>query len=197
MSTTSGADERRKDIIRKASNFFDKKGYYKTSMDDIAEAVGLGKSTLYYYFSSKEEILYLIHEEVIDSLIFSHLSRLNTRMTRAQLLQEVLIDILEQIAQSPGYVRAFFDHYRELNGDLKKQIEAKRDAYFRMIVDVVRQGEAQGEFMTNDPGLTTFAFFGMCNWAYQWYNPEGHWRPREIALHLGDVFMHGISKTII
>lgn len=195
MSTTTGADERRKDIIRKAATLFDKTGYFNTSMNDIAEAVGLGKATLYYYISSKEEILYLIHEEFIDHLTALHQSRLNARMTSAQLLQEVLIDILEQIGQFPGYMRAFFDHYRELNGEMREQIDGKRDAYFRMIVDVVRQGQAQGEFHTNDPTLTTLAFFGMCNWAYQWYNPAGHWRPREIALHFWVIFMHGISKA--
>lgn len=195
MSTKASADERRKHIIREAATLFNKTGYFNTSMDDIAEAVGLRKPTLYYYVSSKEEILYLIHEEFIDHLISLHQSRLNTRMTCAQLLQEVQIDILDQIAQYPGYVRAFFDHYRELSGDMKKQILGKRDAYFHMIVDVVRQGEALGEFQTNDPSLTTLAFFGMCNWAYQWYSREGRQRPREIAFHFWDIFMHGISKT--
>lgn len=192
---TKNADERRKEIIRKAATLFNITGYFNTSMDDIAEAVGLRKPTLYYYVSSKEEILYLIHEELIDHLISLHQSRLNTRMTNAQLLQEVMIDILEQIGEFPGYVRAFFDHYRELSGDMKTQIDGKRDAYFRMIVDIVRQGEEQGEFQTNDPALSALAFFGMCNWAYQWYNPKGRRRPREIALHFWDIFMHGISKT--
>ena len=194
MSTTTGADERRKHIIREAATLFNKSGYFNTSMEDIAEAVGLRKPTLYYYVSSKEEILFLIHEEFVDHLISLHQSRLNSRMSCDQLLQEVLIDILEHIAQFPGYVRAFFEHYRELSGDMKKQIEVKRDAYFHMMVDVVRQGVKQGEFQTNDPTLTVFAFLGMCNYAYQWYKPEGHWRAREVALHFWDIFMHGLSR---
>lgn len=196
MSTTTGADERRKHIIQEAATLFNKSGYFHTSMEDIAEAVGLRKPTLYYYVSSKEEILFLIHEEFVDQLISHHQSRLNSRMTCAQLLQEVLIDILEEIAQFPGYVRAFFEHYGELNGDMKKQIKDKRDSYYRMMVDVVRQGVTQGEFQTNDPNLTVFAFLGMCNYAYQWYKPEGHWRSREIALHFWDIFMHGVSRPV-
>ena len=193
-TSTTGADERRSHIIRQAAMLFNKTGYFNTSMDDIAEAVGLRKPTLYYYFSSKEEILYLIHEELIGHMTSLHQSRLNMRISCGQLLQEVLIDILEQIDQFPGYVRAFFDHYRELNGEMKDQIEGKRDAYFRMIVDVIRKGQENGEFHTSNPNLTALAFFGMCDWAYQWYNPEGRWRPREIALHLWEIFMHGISN---
>lgn len=193
--TTAGADERRKNIIREAASLFERTGYFNTSMNDIAEAVGLSKSTLYYYMSSKEEILYLIHEEFLDHLASLHKSRLNTRMTSAQLMQEVTIDIIEQIDQYTGYVRAFFDHYRELNGEMKAKIKGKRDDYFRMIVDVIRQGVAQGEFETNDPVLTTLGFFGMCNYAYQWYKPDRGWRPREIGLHFWDIFMHGLSKS--
>jgi len=196
MTTTpaTGADERRSHIIRQAAKLFNKTGYFNTSMDNIAEAVGLRKPTLYYYFSSKEEILYLMHEELLNNLTSNHQARLNTRMSCSQLLQEVLIDILEQIDQFPGYVRAFFEHYRELNGEMKDKIEEKRDNYFRLIVDVIRKGEERGEFQISNPNLTALAFFGMCDWAYQWYKPEGHWRPRDIALHLWDIFMHGISK---
>ena len=193
-TTTAGAEERRKRIIREAAALFNKTGYFNTSMDDIAEAVGLRKPTLYYYISSKEQILYLMHEELIDNLISLHQSRLNTRISCGQLLQEVLIDILEEIDEFPGYVRAFFEHYRELDGDKKKQIESKRDAYFRMIVDVIRKGQAQGEFQKSDPTFTALAFFGMCNWTYQWYNPQGRWRPREIALRLWDTFMYGVAN---
>lgn len=193
MSATAAANERRKLIIREAATLFNKTGYFHTTMDDIAEAVGVSKATLYYYMSSKEEILYLIHEELIDHFISLHESRLTTRMTCSQLLQEVLVDILEQIHQFPGYVRAFFEHYRELNADMKEQIKNKRDAYFQMIVKVFRQGIANGEFRVNNPTLTALAFFGMCNWAYQWYNPEGEQRPRQIALTFWDIFMHGIK----
>lgn len=195
MTTRMSADERRRAIAREAAKLFDRTGYFNTSMDDIAEAVGLRKPTLYHYVSSKEEILFLIHEEFIDHLITLHQSRLNTRMSSAQLLQEVAVDIIEQIAQFPGYTRAFLEHYRELNGEMRTLIEQKRDAYFQMIVDVIRQGVERGEFETTDPTLTALTFFGMVNWTYQWYNPQGKRRPREIAYHLWDVFMHGVRKT--
>ena len=194
MSETPLAKERRKNIIHEAANLFNKFGYFNTSMDKIAEAVGFSKPTLYYYISSKEQILFLIHEELIGKLISLHQSRLSTRMSNAQLLQEVLVDIMEQIDQYPGYVRAFHEHYGELDGEMQKQITDKRDAYFHTIVDVISQGQAKGEFQTSDPALTALTFFGMCNWVYKWYKTDGRLRPREIAFRLWEIFIYGVIK---
>lgn len=194
MTGSPLAKDRRKQIIQEAAILFDKNGYYSTSMDKIAEAVGLSKPTLYYYISSKEKILFLIHEELVDKLISLHQSRLTTRMSNSQLLHEVLIDIMEMIDQFPGYVRAFHEHYRELDGELKRQIKDKRDVYFHMIVDVIRKGQKEGDFQESDPTLTTLAFLGMCNWAYRWYNPNGRLRPRDIALRLSEIFIYGVTN---
>ena len=193
-SENKGANGRRKQIVRKAAILFNDMGYFNTSMNDIAEAVGVRKPTLYYYISSKEEILYLVHEELIEHLTSLHQSRLETRMSCAQLLQEVLIDILEQINDYPGYVRAFFENYRELSPELKEKIKKKRNNYFQMIEDVFVRGAEQGEFHTDDPRLTALAFFGICNWAYQWYNPKGEKGPRQIAFMFWDIFMHGVKR---
>jgi hypothetical protein len=130
-------------------------------------------------------------------LIALHQSRLTTRISHAQLLQEVLIDMMEQIDQFPGYVRAFHEHYRELDGDMQKQIKDKRDNYFNMIVDAISKGQEKGEFQINDPTLTALTFFGMCNWVYKWYNPNGRLRPREIALLLWEIFIYGTANPSV
>lgn len=191
---SESAIERRKLILQCAGGLFDKMGYFNTSMNDIADVVGLSKSTLYYYMSSKEEILFLIHEELINHLIFNHQNRLKTRMSCSQLLQEVMIDILEQIHDYPGYARTFFEHYRQMNNEMSDISKLKRDSYFDSIIDVFKKGMEQGEFIQNNPKTTAFAFFGMCNWAYQWYNPKGEQQPREIALLFWDIFMHGLES---
>src|SRR5262249_12915176 len=146
-------------------------GYHSTTMEAVATAIGLRKPTLYHYVKNKEEILYWIHDEFIGRLTRRHQERLSTRMTTAQLLLEVQIDILETIAEYPGYVRAFFEHYRELNGEMREDLKRKRDAYYSMIVDVIRRGVKRGEFRTPDVRLTALAFFGMINWSYQWFRP--------------------------
>ena len=68
-SPLSAADRRRRDILAKSAVLFDEFGYRETSMNDIADAVGVRKPTLYHYFDTKDEILFWIHEEFINTLI--------------------------------------------------------------------------------------------------------------------------------
>lgn len=186
-------EERRAEIIRTAADLFDRDGYSSTTMEDIARAQGIAKPTLYHYFSSKDEILYWIHEEFIDLLIGRHEQRVNAGLGVGQLLLEVMADILELMETHRGHVRVFFEHHRELAEEHQATIRVKRDAYERMVKGIFETGIAQGEFRQTDPQLAAFATFGMCNWAYQWYRAGGRMRTRDIAYQFWSYLVHGVG----
>jgi AcrR family transcriptional regulator len=173
---------RRDDVIREAALLFDARGYHAASMEDIAEAVGIRKPTLYHYFSSKDEILFWIHEEFVELLIGRHEQRLATGLDPEALLLGIMSDILGLMETHRGHVRVFFEHHRELPADQHTAIARKRDRYQQMASDVIRQGVEQGRFRPDlDVGLATLAMFGTCNWAYQWYASTGELTSEEIA----------------
>lgn len=193
MAISASADERRNDIIREAAALFNARGYYNTSMEDIAEAVGLRKPTLYWYVSRKEEILYIIHDRIVDNLTERHLARVNTGLSNAEMLKAAMHDLLAQIPEFPGYISAFHETYRELNGDMQAQIKVKRDRYFHMIIDVIQQGMDDGEFRQGDAKSLSLAFFGMSNWVYRWYDPNGPLSLDQIADRFWDILMNGVA----
>lgn len=193
MAASAGADERRNEIIREAAALFNARGYYNTSMEDIAEAVGLRKPTLYWYVSRKEEILYIIHDRIVDNLTERHESRLGSGLSNAELLRLAMLDLMEQIPEFPGYISAFHENYRELNGEMQQEIKVKRDHYFHMIVDVMQNGIDAGEFRYDDAKSATLAFFGMSNWVYRWYDPSGPFSLQQIAERFWDIFMYGVA----
>lgn len=186
------AGERRQQIVTAAAQLFDQAGYADTTMNDIAQTVGVAKPTLYYYFQSKDEILHLIHDEFIDLLILRHEQRLGAGLRPEQLLLEVMADVLELMETHRGHVRVFFEHYRELAADAQEPIRRKRDHYESMVRDLFRQGIRIGVFRDTDPRLATLAMFGMCNWAYQWYHPGGELSSREIAYQFWSHLMDGV-----
>jgi TetR/AcrR family transcriptional regulator, cholesterol catabolism regulator len=188
------ADERRQQIITTAAQLFDQAGYVNTTMDDIAQAVGLAKPTLYHYFQSKDEILHWIHEEFIDLLIVRHEKRLGASLRPEQLLLEVMADVLELMETHHGHVRVFFEHFRELPPDAQEAIHRKRDHYEAMVRDLFTEGIKTGVFRETDPKLATLATFGMCNWAYQWYHSSGESRSREIAYQFWSYLMDGVGR---
>lgn len=189
------ADLRRAEIVQLAAGLFDREGYHQTSMERLAQAAGVAKPTLYHYFSSKDAILLEIHRQFIEPLIARHEMRLTTALGPRQLLLEAMGDILELMETHRGHVRVFFEHHRELPADKHDEVKALRDRYESLVVGIVERGVAAGEFRGVDKRLTTLAVFGMCNWAYQWFNPHGKLRPREIAYLLWDILERGIGAS--
>src|SRR3546814_7700807 len=95
---------------------------------------------------------------------------------------------------SSDLVRAFMDHYEDLEGKMRDHIRAQRNAYLQRVRGIIEQGIANGHFRPCDPGLTTLGFLGMCNWAYKWYPPLAKRRsPEDVADAICKPFFEGLS----
>jgi len=194
-TTTAAHDDKRQLIIERCANLFDSGGYHRATMQLLADEVGLGKPTLYHYFGSKTEILYAIHQQHIAVLI----DGLDAERRRGASPREQLIhaacNILEEIATHPGYVRAFFEHYGELEGEKRAEIRARRQEYFEKVCAIIKSGIAGGAFRKCDVELTAYGFLGMCSWAYHWYPPLAERLPAQKAAEtLCGTFLEGLQK---
>jgi AcrR family transcriptional regulator len=191
-ATTEAHDEKRAEIIEHCAGLFDKVGYHNTSMQMLADEVGLGKPTLYHYFPSKISILYAIHDTHIRALL-GGLEHAQSDDPLAG-LRSACVDILRQIANHPGYVRAFMDNYGDLEGQMRDAIRQARRDYFEHVKALICKGIDTGAFRPCDPVLTTYGFLGMCNWAYKWYPPMASKRtPEEVADALCQPFFEGLN----
>ena len=194
--TTAAHDDRRIEIIEHCAALFDKVGYHGTSMQMLADDVGLGKPSLYYYFRSKTDILYEMHQTHIDALIEGLPAGDMAGADPAKALEKAALLTLRQIADHPGYVSAFMDHYRELEGKQRAEMRKRRREYLARITSIVKAGIESGKFRDVDPDLATLAFLGMCTWAYKWYpriaaeNP-----PEKMAKSLCDIFLGGLLRV--
>jgi len=186
--------ERRKLIMKVAAELFDSRGYSETSMETLAQQVGIRKASLYYYFPGKDALLVEMHQEMIDLILDAQQRRLDEgdRGPR-DLLLAIMTDLVSLMETHPGHLRIFFEHYRELPGPVRKEIAGKRDRYQLMLVDVLDRGVAEGEFHVEDTRLTALAVLGMCNWAYQWFRPGGGRSAAEVARYFYDTLLGGID----
>lgn len=192
---TEAHDEKRNEILRHCAILFDKVGYHKASMQMLADEVGLGKPTLYHYFPSKHAILFAIHDAHMSALLAGLSDELETADPLRR-LRAACIDILRQIAEHPGYVRAFMDHYEDLEGKMRSHIRSQRKEYFERVRGIITRGIEDQLFRPCDPDLTTYGFLGMCNWAYKWYPSMAKTRsPEEVADALCRPFFEGLSLS--
>ena len=184
---------RRDEIVETAAVIFEARGYYNASMDDIAEAMGIRKPTLYHYVESKGQIVAWIHDRLCDGFIDRINQRIEQGMKPTECLVTVMTDIFETLDSSPGHLRVYFEHHREIPEKCQATSRAKRDEYFATVRDLIIAGEEAGEFKVENAEMATFALFGMCNWAYQWYRPKGQLSPQEISQMFWRIFASGIK----
>jgi AcrR family transcriptional regulator len=191
---TLAAEQRIRQIVNEAAKLFDQVGYHSANMEMVAKATNLRKPTLYHYIKSKEEILLRIHQILIDDLGSKHAERVAAGLGREDLLLGIVTDILTAIAENRGYVRAFLEHYRELDPAIRQQISGKRQAYFKCITDLVEDGVASGDYYSDDVTLSSLFLLGQVNWAYQWYVPGSSPAPAVIARKMLDTFLYGLTR---
>jgi len=190
---TAPANRRRREIVERAAELFEDRGYHGTSLDDVAAAVGLRKASLYHYFRGKDDILQLIHHDFLAWTMSREEQRRAYELPPGQHLLEIISDTLEVIARRRGHVRVFIEHYRELDDESREHIAAERARYARMVEEVIARGIERGAFRPMDTRLAVLALFGACNWAYQWYHPTDGDEPRQMAYALWDLLMRGVG----
>jgi TetR/AcrR family transcriptional regulator, cholesterol catabolism regulator len=189
-------NSRLRQIIDEAASLFDRQGYNRVNMEEIAAAVGLHKASLYHHIKSKDEILVLIHQEFMA--LIHEKARATDRLTLppTQQLVEIMNDIFSLMQSHRGHVRVFFEHHRELPARSRAKIAAERDQYESIVRDILARGIESGEFRRVDTRLAALAMFGMSNWAYQWYKPSGTLTPRDLANTFASYLLTGIRSNL-
>jgi AcrR family transcriptional regulator len=162
-------------------------------MEMIAEAAGLKKPTLYHYISGKEEILFKMQEAMIVPLRERLKQRVAAGMDRMSILRGIYVDIFRNLHDAPGVVRAFFEHQRDLGSEREAEIRKDRNAYTRDVMKLISDGMDAGEINRADVRLMALSFFGVANWAYQWYRPGRDPEPEVIAQQCFDIFARGMA----
>lgn len=176
-----------------AARLFEEKGLHRTSVADIAEAVGIQKPTLYHYFRSKQEIVASIHVEYASEMLRRLYARSSLTMKPSLQLLEVMVDLLEVVASHRGHVLSYWENRRELGPKEQEIVRAQRAEYQERVQEIIQAGIDNGEFRNLDPHLATFAVFGMVSWAMHWYRPEGDLRPRDVAYTFWEFLVNGFT----
>jgi len=183
-------------ILSSALDLFERNGYIKTSMDDIAKDAGMTKGGLYYYVDKKEDLLAEIHEQVANALLDRLTSALNPEPDpRTKLLKwiEIHAHIMEEYQ---AHIKIFFTELDNLSEETFRLIVQKRDLIKSMLQDIIAEGIEKKQFRQDiDPNITGLLILGMLNWFYQWYRPSGPATMEEIIANVKAMVFSGILSS--
>jgi AcrR family transcriptional regulator len=187
----------REELITKAAEVFEKRGFAQTRIGDIAQELSLGRSSLYHYFRSKEQILAaLVEEHTIDAA--ADLERLISQSgaTATERLRLALSNsILKRIAGG-ARIRVLDQLETEMPPDLKQTFNRARRRVLDLYTGLIEEGIEHGEFRAIDARTAALAVLGIASWTSWWYSPKGKKSPEELTDILVDIALAGIAQPI-
>jgi AcrR family transcriptional regulator len=185
----------RADIIAAATRVFSERGYHGASMSDVADALGMRKASLYHHVRKKEDLLFAIHEQLIDELIEETERVTVSGGTPSAKLHDVLLVSMRFVARNRDAVTVFLQERRAVTGDERwESLVAKRDRYERMVSGIIADGVAGGDFVDLPPEIAARGVLAMANWGYTWFQPEGRLTAEEVAETFAAIALSGLER---
>lgn len=180
------------EIFEAATRIFREKGYHATSMQDIAEAVGLLKGSLYHHISSKHELLLEIFEAGMQEATREIEEIAHADLPPADKLRLAVTRHIELITGNLDQATVFVMEARAMELEQRQRVVAQRDYFDRLFRRIIQEGIDAEVFRPIDATLVTFALMGMHNWLILWYRRDGRLSPQEIAAIFVDLVLNGL-----
>lgn len=183
---------REAELHQAATRLFRERGFHATSMQDLAEALGMNRGSLYHYIASKDDLLWAIVDGGFRALEERVLPVLEADAPGPERLEAAIAAHLAVAAERRDELTLLQMERRALSPERRAQIIARRDAYEAGFRRAVREGVAAGELRDVDERMASIAVLSMCNWFTQWYRPDGEMSPAEIAAVFTSLYLDGL-----
>jgi TetR/AcrR family transcriptional regulator, cholesterol catabolism regulator len=184
-------DRRLAKIIVHATNVFYEKGYEGASMRDLARSSGMSLAGLYYYFESKEKLLYLIQKHTFTTIVEQLRERLDNVSEAELRIRIFILNHLEYFLTNQKAMTVLSHEDDVLRNSFGAEIAGIKREYYRICIGLLDdfKREKRLEFSSR---IAVLSLFGMMNWIYTWYNPRVDGAASQIAREMADIFLRGI-----
>jgi len=190
-ATTSRYDAQLEQLLDIGAEIFSEKGYHDASIRAIAERARMSLAGLYYYFRSKEELLFLIQDHAFGSILANLEQSLQGVTDPREKLRRIVLNHFRYFIQHMTYQKVCaFEQEILQDRDYYTLVEKKRRQYFELVREVLREISGKKEFPIKLGAIALF-LFGSMSWIHMWYNPKKDGKPEDMAHTLTDLFLHG------
>ncbi len=175
-----------------ATRLFRRRGYHATSMQDLAEALGMNRGSLYHYIASKDDLLWSILNRTFDLLDERVVSLLDADAPPLERLTNAIHAHLRVAAGHADEMSLIQIELRSLTPERRERLIERRDAYEAAWRRTLADGVATGVLREVDVRLAGIGILSVCNWFTQWYRPGGELGVDEIADAFVALFLRGL-----
>jgi len=184
----------REEILASATQLFAERGYRAITIDDVAANLGYTKSVVYYYFKSKNEILWHVFIRTFDTFFNAVDAILKggsaPEVCMAQMLRVHTLNVMMNRATTAIWNR----DESELDPAQRRQVRKMKRDYDALFESVFEAGVTSRVFRDIPPHVAIGGMLGMSNWLYAWYDDKGSLSPEDIAEHFTILLTDGYRQ---
>jgi AcrR family transcriptional regulator len=187
-------DRRLAEILTHATEVFCRKGYEGASMRDLSRESGMSLAGLYYYFESKERLLFLIQKHTFTTIVQRLKVRLEGVSDPEQQIRIFILNHLEYFLANPASMKVLSHEADALKNGSASEVAAIKREYYRICVGLFEKLKSDRglQFSTR---IAVLGLFGMMNWIYTWHNPRTDADAEPLAREMSDIFLRGVMNN--
>jgi AcrR family transcriptional regulator len=161
-------------------------------MRDLSRASGMSLAGLYYYFESKERLLFLIQKHAFSTIVQRLKKRLDGVSDPEEQVRIFILNHLEYFLANPQAMKVLSHEAEVLKNGFACEVAAIKREYYRICVGLLDELKRDRglEFSTR---IAVLSLFGMMNWIYTWHNPRVDADAEQVAGEMGDIFLRGVT----
>ncbi|HWK29579.1 MAG TPA: TetR/AcrR family transcriptional regulator [Solirubrobacter sp.] len=198
MPRTSSPNRRRRgeglpdEMLQRAAEVFARKGYDGASLQDLAEAIGMQKGSLYHWIETKEDLLVAVIERAHEATLASNV-RWRDVEDPVEALHVFVADHARVAIEHQLATRVYLQDFESISAARRRDVLRSRDSYEAELRGLLERGQATGRLRDGvDVRLSAFAILGMVNWLAIWYRADGDLRPDDIVRELAAMAVAGV-----
>lgn len=188
--TAAGAG-RRREILDVAERLFWEKRFHATSMEDVADAIGLTKPAIYHYFRSKDDILVEIRQSIIDEMLELTEGVMEADGAPVDKLRDILVAHTEVVLRRRRANKVYHEESGSLPAGRERPTPAAESQYEDVVRGLYAKAVSDGSLCDRDPGIAVAVLLGAINWSYRWYRPRGSLRAPQMAELIVEILLDG------
>jgi AcrR family transcriptional regulator len=187
-------DRRLAEILTHATEVFCKKGYEGASMRDLSRASGMSLAGLYYYFESKERLLFLIQKHTFTTIVQRLKARLEGVSDPEQQIRIFILNHLEYFLDNQAAMKVLSHEAEALKNGFASEVAGIKREYYRICVGLLDDLKRERGLQVSTR-IAVLSLFGMMNWIYTWHNSRVDADAEQLAREMSEIFLRGVMTS--
>lgn len=185
---------REEQILQEALRLFSEVGYHGTSLQEIADELGITRPAFYYYFDSKNELLWRLIGTLGDQLLEEARPIVAAEASPAEKLRDLLIAHTRTILGNREAFKIYFAERHLVGRRRDRQLRRGEERYHRLIESVIREGQLAELFRHGDSSVLSLLATGLANSTLQWFKPTRDLSVDDVSALVADLGLAAIAS---